>query len=488
MVRLFLFFLLILPFGVSASAERLFSQAQPNFNNIANSQDIPDGIIVTMVQDHYGIIWIGTQYGLVRYDGYEFQVMRKTEQGLCGNYITSIEITNKNKLWLGTLSNGVCSYNPNTQTFSQLSGAPTDLAKISARRINDIVIDKYNNLWIGNPNGLFKVDLHSQEVSTITLEKGLPDSNIHSLLLKENTLWVGSQTGLSSLDIDSPTNISKVTFTTANIKQAAEITNLTQVRDEIWFTVDRQGIFAVQKDDPSVLQQVQFSSDLASNLSVRDMVFNPDANEVILASSGQGLLVVSNDTKSLKNHYQHSPGNRLSLSHNQINSLLIDQSGLIWIGSWGKGLDILNLKNKSFRNLTKFKNQDLDIAQSGVLSIEEARNGDIWLGTFGSGVRIIEKSSSRVHYFRPEDAATHGLNDGAVMAIKQTPNGKIWLGTQKSGLFLYDDEKQIFNQVYLNKNDGGLVYLLLDTPDGNILLAEPSGVKIIDSQSEKSHC
>ena len=93
-MRLFLFFLLILPFGVSASAERLFSQAQPNFNNIANSQDIPDDIIVTMVQDHYGIIWIGTQYGLVRYDGYEFQVMRKTEQGLCSNYIPRKEISN----------------------------------------------------------------------------------------------------------------------------------------------------------------------------------------------------------------------------------------------------------------------------------------------------------------------------------------------------------------------------------------------------------
>ena len=110
-MRPFLLSLLLLTACSSAAA------AWPNDDRFLRSVDagevISGGIVTALVQGPDGLIWIGTQQGLVRYDGYTFERFRfdpDKPDSLAGNYVRSLAFAKDGRLWIGTLGNGVSIY------------------------------------------------------------------------------------------------------------------------------------------------------------------------------------------------------------------------------------------------------------------------------------------------------------------------------------------------------------------------------------------
>ena len=115
-----------------------FNIDQLYFDKIDDNGAIPDGVVTSIIQDSQGFIWLGTMYGLIRYDGYEFRIFVNKSadpRSLGGNYIKALCLSKDGKLWIGTSSDGVSVFDPSTNLFSNYDHSPSNPKSLSHSRI-----------------------------------------------------------------------------------------------------------------------------------------------------------------------------------------------------------------------------------------------------------------------------------------------------------------------------------------------------------------
>ncbi|MBU2972128.1 diguanylate cyclase [Pseudoalteromonas sp. C2R02] len=463
------------------------------FKHIADDHKIPDGIIVKMSQDSKGFIWIATQNGLVRYDGYSFKTYRndlKNENSLCGNFISAIWIDNKDKIWLGTINGNLCTYEAISNKFTRIGKTAGFEKHISGHRIDDINGNNKGQIWLASANGLHEINVHSKTIEIKEKSNtALSDMRIHNVALSPlGQLWVGTGKGLRYRDNNNQFNTIKGVLKNKTDISDIAVIKILFIKDKVWVGTQLHGYFILHKvNDSYELFEADVSDVNERKSTVVDIIYEPIEDEIWLSTKGDGLWVVDQVSGILKTKLYHDPKKNSSISHNQLSSMLIDSSGVVWIGSWGKGLDLYNPKNNAFKSLSKINDTYLDINSVGIISILQTQNGDIWLGTFGDGIRVISKKSQKVTKYQLKNHQVHGLFDGTIMSLVQTKNGDIWAGSQKNGLFKFDAKSSTFKQYAdLNgKNINGLVYKMLALHSGDLLIVERGGVRKLNLKTNQ---
>ncbi len=100
-----------------------FAFSEPYFETVGDSDTIPFGVVTAQAQDAKGLLWIGTQNGLVSYDGYRFNkyVHAADDPGsLAGDYINFLWAAPDGRLWIGTNGSGLSIFDPKTNLFESL--------------------------------------------------------------------------------------------------------------------------------------------------------------------------------------------------------------------------------------------------------------------------------------------------------------------------------------------------------------------------------
>src|SRR5436190_6903628 len=108
--RFALALLCAMAFAAAAQADRV---GPVSLQRIAIPQDVPANLCSAIAQDREGLLWFGTQGGLVRYDGYDFRVFRSNPgdpSTIAGNYVRSMLVASDGRLWVGTFSGGLSVY------------------------------------------------------------------------------------------------------------------------------------------------------------------------------------------------------------------------------------------------------------------------------------------------------------------------------------------------------------------------------------------
>ncbi|MDP9190214.1 MAG: hypothetical protein M3P06_00740 [Acidobacteriota bacterium] len=119
-VRAFCASLLLIACGVSIAAQDRVGLV--SFRRIAIPDDVPAHLCSAIAQDRSGLLWFGTQGGLVRYDGYELRVFRSNPADastLAGNYVRALLVASDGRLWVGTFSGGLSVFDPRTERFTR---------------------------------------------------------------------------------------------------------------------------------------------------------------------------------------------------------------------------------------------------------------------------------------------------------------------------------------------------------------------------------
>ena len=154
------------------------------------SERLSSNLITCICQDKTGYIWIGTEYGLNRYDGYRFTNYLHDANdpfSLVSNNITSLFIDIKGCLWIGT-GTGLVRYSNDTERFERV-----DLPSKSAPRINDIIQEDDAHLLIGTAGyGLFRVNIISRKAESVkNYAQGDVDYFNHILIDDDGNFWKG---------------------------------------------------------------------------------------------------------------------------------------------------------------------------------------------------------------------------------------------------------------------------------------------------------
>ncbi len=489
---LFIVFVFSLSFSL-----RVYAQNWRPLDVLSILNGLPSDEVKQLYQDRDGYIWIATYDGLCRYDGYQLKIYKAnlhTPNLLSSNKINTMAEDDNHNLWIGT-ANGLNVLNKITGEIRQINPG-----KMSNNIIQKILTTKKNEVWIGTAFGLHKYVAEKDSFIVYTnmnTNYKLLGNDIKALLEDDKgSIWIGTWgDGLTRYD---PEKKEFIPYPRVNPKNSAHVI-FEDNKKNIWIGSWGYGLFRLE--NPYDLQLVKYinyrhSKNDAHTLS-DDVVYalSQDLNtNTIWVGTRSGLSVLkdpdnpSSFTNYLPNHKEQS------ISYNELNSVIRDNSGLMWLGMLGGGVSVINTQKWVF-NLNRLESVKNRISSNSVRSLHVDKNGIIWLGvgSYGSsGMVIYDRNKDHYMYWEDNpDLRKVPIISTVNMITQLGKDQSYWFGTYGDGIVVYNPETSSENRVKnLNtKNTPWLnddcVYYFKEGTNGNIWIGTREGLCIYDPEKDE---
>ena len=449
-----------------------------------------------ILRDKQGFLWVSTQDGLNRYDGYQFKHYfhdPENSNSVSNSIISALYESQDGLIWIGTWGGGINSFNPATEEFTHYkSNNESDLSLLNDY-VSAITQDKNENIWVATQNGL--IVKRSQENTFFpysqTSEKKvhLASNDIRVLHYTHNhNLWVGTR-DKGVIRIELSTNKHYVYNQDSAITSKLKNNDVQDIFEDkegnIWISTGA-GLNKYQTASQRMLNPMaELKSHPLNNSLVRKIVDDAEGNLWITTLSGlYHLELESNEIK----YYVHDPSDRTSISSHDVNTIYRDHEGNIWLGFQETGLDRFHPSQELF-NFHKSYDQDFRLSNNlPVSALLLDNNQDIWLGTPVNGLyrkRTDGHSKAVAQYNSQSDS----LSDDQISTILQDSQNRIWVGTLGGGLNLYEDKTDSFRTFSFDSDDrkslsNNYVYSLAEDRDGVLWVGTSQGLNRLESDNQ----
>ncbi|GGK64882.1 two-component regulator propeller domain-containing protein [Rufibacter glacialis] len=399
------------------------------------------------MKDRQGYIWVGTSYGLNRFDGYGLKVYRhnsRSKASLRDNNISRLFEDPEGNIWIVS-QKGITVYYPGQDRFNREYASLLKKYSLPQAPVENIVQDKTGNYWfLQTGQGLSRYTPKtktSTQVKAASPEAGQINSIAFS---RKGDLWVLFASGL--LEKLNPQTLqveARETGLQKKFKGRAMGYAFTIDRDdELWLYSLYESIGAFLYS-PALKTFRQFHENSAqarlnSNL-VRGIVENEDGT-LWLATDHGGINIVSKKDFSVQ-YVLNYPEVKNSLSHNSLISIYKDREGIIWLGTYKKGV------NYYHKNLLRFQHHQNQLLVKGSLPYDdinrfvEDRQGNLWMGTNGGGLLYWNRATGQYTRYQhnPQDPAS--LSSNVIVSLLLDKEQNLWIGTYLGGLNKFDGKR-----------------------------------------------
>ena len=405
---------------------------------------LPQNSVSSIVQDRNGYLWLGTEEGLVRFDGLDFEIYdKRTVEAFRSNDVVRLLADRQGRLWIGTRGAGAVVYE--NDRFSLV-----DTTKgLSSGYITSLFEDTHGRIWLGTFGGGITTIDPDGSTRSYGESEGL-GGQIVSAIYEDQTgeLWIGTDTGLYTFAQNRFEAFLKEPATRAFITLI-----FADQRERLWIGTRDSGLFMMAGDSlwrPSTPQMAGYASSIVQDLEESIWIgtsrgqlwrFRDQEVEFIgedefdrsgihaLIEDKEGSLWIGTRGSGL-HKIRNAPftpfGEREGLSNDRIYSFSEDSTGAIWVGT-GVGLNrIEDNAAVPFPFQSLFSNKE-------ILSIHGNNQNGLWIGTYGEGLYYI--GENRIDSF---SAPVH-LPSNRIFAIENDAKGHMWFGTDE-GAVMYDQE------------------------------------------------
>ena len=450
-----------------------------NFKNITIEDGLSQSTVETIYQDSKGYIWIGTNDGLDRYNGYEFKHYKHDKydkNSIANNYIVDIIEDKNGYIWVSTIG-GLSRINPDKDEIKNYY-SKEDRGNLSNSNLWQLLCTKDNRLIASTIDGLNVYDKNKDKFTRILYKEGeLPSQYIYSLEEDINGhIWVGTDNGLVELDKDL--NIVKSYHDTIGDSDVYNVYD--DSKGNIWVCTLDNGLFKINLDDNSVENYKNNNSKISipSN-NVRDII--SDSEGKLWIATDKGLCTFDYEREEFitynKKLYQSN-----SLIDDEIFCLLKDSSGLIWIGTYS-GISRFN-PNSNFTHFKLDPYEDNSISGNVIHGIYEDDDKTLWIGTNESGVNIINGES--IKHLNKENS---NIVSDLIEDITGFKN-YIFIGTNEGLSVLVKNDKTAKNYTITNytTKDGlpsNKIRSLFIDSKGYLWIGTNKGLAILDTNNNK---
>ncbi|MFO7448432.1 MAG: two-component regulator propeller domain-containing protein [Ignavibacteriaceae bacterium] len=438
---------------------------------------LPHNSITSITQTKDGYIWLGTNDGLIRFDGVTFSLYNnKNTPQLLSNDIWALKTDTKGRMWIGTYDKGlVCYENSKFKSYTTDDG-------LSENSIWSLFEDKKGNIWIGTGGGGISI-YNGKNFEIIDTSDGLSNNYIWTIIEdKEGDVWVGTDGGFLNRIKNK-----KITIIDESNQYPGDYTmaGTADHKGNLWFGAAGHGLVKYSGDNFKIFSQEDgFESDITwcifedskSNLwigtddgltrysdgrfynfkekdglpaSTVSSIFEDEEGNIWVATKGGGITKFSEGSFTTLTTLQ-------GLSHNNVYSILNDSKDNLWLCT-SKGLTLLQ-ENGRVKTFTNKNGLSTDV----ILSIAEGQNGRIWIGTDGGGLYLYSGGIFK----------NFNLNDvtptNSVWSLYEDKSGYLWVGTNGSGIVQLKDEKIVNTITMGNGLSGEYISFFYEDKDGAI--------------------
>ncbi len=459
--------------------------AQTHFTRLSVDDGLPNASIYRIVQDKDGYIWLGsTNTGLLRYNGYELEAFDVLPASVSNNMlvpdIDALVMDKNEQLWIGSWGLGLSKVDTRTGNISHYTDKADSAFVLTSNYIQSLLTDKSGVLWIGTNKGLQRL-LPNGTLYTI----GAPDSaqplinqRIWALAQTDDgTVWIATSSGLHFWTEQSGLSRAYQAFGQQSVNN--EMRALFAYGNKLWVG-GRSALFQFDRSTSSFVT-IPFYDDAVSPIV---NVLENDQQGNLLVGTFDGIYKVSLTSGS----FEPFGDDRQLLPGINVRSLLVDRSGLLWVGSREKGLFYGRHQPSAFSDLTALGEQAALLAKQQLTAVK-VEDDFLWMG-----------SSDQFHQINRKTGAVLSLPMPArVNAITRTYQGKLYVGSD-NGLWQFDEQRQKLVQLESGQTADTTQWQnvrdLISLPDGSVWLGlwqnglmrwDPSGNHLFWLQDMAKH-
>ena len=430
---------LAIPAAATPTAERWAALADTVFQNYGREQGLPHPVPISLAQDADGFLWVGTQGGLARWDGYRFRSYRADPAdpgSLPEAWIERLHRDPQGRLWVGTSAGGLALYDRAEDRFRRFPlGAPGE----RRRHIGGIADADAGRLWIGQDDRLYLFDPATGAATEFGHESqdpaSLPDGQIAALLRDHaGRLWIGTTAGLARRDADAA-GFTPIDFTAPGAGTVGVAALYEDADGALWIGTNRHGVYRLDAGGSRAIAETG-PGESSLETDWVSAICGAGAHEIWLGTRGDGIVAV--DTISLQTRrIRHDRTLPNSLAHDDIWTMLQDDAGSLWVGGTGG----LSYRPKDLGVVTTVlgaSSRPNAVSGADVYALLPTADGRVWLGFMGGGIDIVDPGGGRVAQLLPDPARPDSaLPPDVVTAMAQAPGGDVYIGTLR-GLYRAD--------------------------------------------------
>lgn len=401
---------------------------------------LAQSVVYGLYQDKHGYLWLGTQAGISRFDGKNFENF-DTTHGISHNTIRAITQIDDGRILLAT-EHGITQFDG--LEFSILP----DLTGYHPKSIRQIIQAGDGTLW----GTSFDAGVFQYKDGKYHFFNDIPNlPKKRARAIDQDSLgriWVGYYGGGLAFFQDEQWHIVETD------EQHRQIRTLEETDSGHMLVGTNTGVYIVRDN----LKLESFSEDHRLQGSITAITRGREG-DLWFGTNQYGVVHINGN---LVEAFNISNG----LSNNGIQSIFQDNEGKMWFGTYGGG--VCRIGQTQFQNITS----QGGFAYDNVYALFQDQDGVIWLGTNGGGVTKLEKE--RIRHFDKNK----GLIDDKVLTINQDSKGRLWIGTLMGVNYFEGDEIRT-----LTTTDGlphNIAYHILPLEDGRVFIGTIDGLAIFD--------
>ncbi|MBQ8811657.1 MAG: response regulator [Bacteroidales bacterium] len=386
------------------------------FKSLSVGDGLPHSDVNAIVQDSTGYLWFATYGGLCKYDGYRLKVYRSDNSGLSRDRVISLYVASDSMLYIGTESGGLNIYNPVTDEITHV-GKYEDGGNVTDDVVSHIFEDRDSIVWVCHNNMLSEVCGTGGDRYLKTIYRtASPDLTVESgIAMNEDTLLFSAGGALMMYD-----------KMTGRCERMAGLAARSFVRDGDRILVGTfKGLYEV--GDDAVIRNI------IPDVSVRHFALDFRKN-IWIGTFEEGLQKYDEECRLIR-HYMPNPLLSGSISSNEISSVLEDDSGALWVGTIGGGLNMLNLHGN---NIYKYSMTD-GLSQNRVITFMEDADRGLWVSTHDGGVDVFDQQTGIFRNLYINGRPSKEFSK--VSAMYKDNAGQIWIGTWNNGIWIADSSR-----------------------------------------------
>jgi signal transduction histidine kinase/ligand-binding sensor domain-containing protein len=432
------------------------AQENIRFERISVNDGLSQSDVKSFVQDKFGFLWIGTRDGLNRYDGFEFRrYNRQTDDStsLYFNQILNLQVDPAGNIWIGSMG-GISIYNYNKDDFQNFFPAEKELQHAD---INHILLTGETTALLSTSKGLVKFD---QKQKLFYVDQDLISFKgmrvLYSYQSREHGLWVGTDRGVFVKASDQSGWVRLLENNSVQHIYA-------DLNGKVYLSASG-GLFTydLKKRKPERVLLPEGTTPVTEVMRVKNGDLWIAANKVIVLDKNDGL----------KYSLGYDKFNNYSLSENRARALFQTSDGVIWVGTFGYGLNKVNPDVAKFSYLGE--QTSIPLSGNYVSTVFTADDTTLLVGT-SRGLDVIDLSTKSAKHFSSNEEMFQ------IFKVIADRRNNIWVATSK-GFMLYSASKLIPKDIHLRS-----VYDIAEWDGTSIILASRiDGIYLFDTETDNT--